>query len=175
MLKSFTGTAELWAAPTVGHGLVLYTNTKGHLVALAVPAYRSGTPDGGAPDAGSSDAGTVDQGGTLFSDDFQRTTGLGPSWRVISGAWKTSTRAESDLRGSDQAAVQGLSCMDCGVRAQVVNFAAGTAELDLRETTSGDRYDVALLSSGQLQIRRHVANAIVVLAQGPSGIADLSN
>src|SRR5438876_1447969 len=36
-----------------------------------------------------------------------------------------------------------------------------------------DRYDVALLADGTLQIRRHNGTSITVLGQAPSGIADL--
>ncbi|TMB08582.1 MAG: hypothetical protein E6J66_16865 [Deltaproteobacteria bacterium] len=113
--------------------------------------------------------------GQLFFDDFIRTTGLGPNWRILSGAWLTSTRAQSDAHPSNQAAVQGLSCTDCSVSAQVVNFGAAVAELDLRQQASNDRYDVALLADGTLQIRRHNGTSITVLGQAPSGIADLSN
>ena len=148
----------------------------------APPAPDAGTPDAGTPDAGSPDAGTPDAGpppaqsGILFSDDFKRTTGLGPNWRVVSGSWHTSAttpRAESDLDGSDQAVVQSLSCADCSVSAQVINFSAGVAELDLRQQSSNDRYDVALLANGSLQVRRHNGATVTVLGQAPSGIADL--
>ncbi len=39
-------------------------------------------------DAGAADAGTVD-GGTIFADAFERTSGLGPSWKIYSGKWST--------------------------------------------------------------------------------------
>src|SRR6202022_1729652 len=113
--------------------------------------------------------------GQLFFDDFKRTTGLGPNWRIISGAWLTSTRAESDSHPSNQAAVQALSCADCSVSAQVMNSGAAVAELDLREQPSNDRYDVALLANGTLQIRRHNGTSIAVLGQAPRGIAGLTN
>src|SRR5439155_9957307 len=150
-------------------------------------APDAGTPDAGAPDAGAPDAGTPDAGtpdagppppqsGILFSDAFNRTTGLGPNWRVVSGSWHTSAttpRAESDLDGSDQAVVQNLSCADCSVSAQVINFSAGVAELDLRQQSSNDRYDVALRANGNLQIRRHNGATVTVLGEATSGIADL--
>src|SRR5438045_1892236 len=101
---------------------------------------------------------------------------LGSNWRVVSGSWHTSVttpRAESDLDGSDQAVVQNLSCADCSVSAQVINFSAGVAELDLRQQSSNDRYDVALLANGTLQVRRHNGATVTVLGQAPSGIADL--
>src|SRR2546430_14303952 len=137
----------------------------------------AGPPDAGPPDAGPPDAGPPDAGppAVIFSDAFNRTTGLGSSWRIMSGAWLTSTRAQSDAHPSNQAAVQNLSCADCSVSAQVVNFGAAVAELDLRQQPSNDRYDVALLTNGTLQIRRHNGTTITVLGSAPSGIADLTN
>src|SRR5438128_11958660 len=83
----------------------------------------AGPPDAGPPDAGPPDAGPPDAGsGVLFSDGFNRATGLGSNWRVVSGSWHTSAttpRAESDLDGSDQAVVANLTCADCSVSAQV--------------------------------------------------------
>ena len=138
----------------------------------------AGPPDAGPPDAGPPDAGPPDAGPptVIFSDNFNRTSGLGSNWRVVSGSWHTSAttpRAESDLDGSDQAVVQNLSCADCTVSAQVINFSAGVAELDLRQQSSNDRYDVALLANGTLQVRRHNGATVTVLGQAPSGIADL--
>jgi hypothetical protein len=149
----------------------------------------AGTPDAGVPDAGTPDAGTPDAGapdaglppprpptGTLFSDGSNRTTGLGASWRILAGLWVTpGTVAQSDLDGTDQAAVQSLSCADCSVQARVVNFAAGIVALDLRESASNDRYDVALLANGHLQIRRTRGGSTTVLGDVASGIADLTD
>ena len=65
VLAQVPGPNALWAAPTVGHGLVLFTNNTGHLVAMQIPDYRPGAPDGGpAPDAGVSDGGITDGGVT---------------------------------------------------------------------------------------------------------------
>src|SRR5207245_3546812 len=50
---------------------------------------------------------------------------------------------------------------------------AGVAELDLRQQSSNDRYDVALLANGNLQIRRHNGATVTVLGEAPSGIPDL--
>src|SRR5207302_6255652 len=47
--------------------------------------------------------------------------------------------------------------------------------LDLRESATNDRYDLALLTSGHLQIRRHNGSTTTVLGDVASGIADLSN
>ena len=57
----------------------------------------------------------------------------------------------------------------------MVNFGATTAALDLRHTSTGDRYDVALLANGHLQIRRNNGSVVTVLGDVPSGIGDLSN
>src|SRR5204862_7988654 len=65
----------------------------------------AGPPDAGPPDAGPPDAGPPDAGPptVIFSDNFNRTSGLGSNWLVVSGSWHTSAttpRAESDLDGS---------------------------------------------------------------------------
>src|SRR5437764_15491625 len=90
----------------------------------------AGPPDAGPPDAGPPDAGPPDAGPptVIFSDSFNRTTGLGSNWRVTSGSWVTSTttpRAESGLDGFDQAVVQNLSCADCSVSARLLIFSVG--------------------------------------------------
>src|SRR5437868_14653340 len=65
-------------------------------------------PDAGPPDAGPPDAGPPDAGpGTvIFSDDFNRTltSGLGPNWTVLEGAWRDNDKANSDLDALDRAA-----------------------------------------------------------------------
>jgi hypothetical protein len=199
LVASVNGTAKIIVNDSSASGIV-GSGTAGMWTDIAGVIFRSftvngtsgggsdgGTPDAGPPDAGPPDAGPPESGPpdagppdggppvVIFSDAFNRTTGLGSSWRILSGAWLTSTRAESDAHPSNQAAVQGLSCADCSVSAQVVNFGAAVAELDLRQQPSNDRYDVALLASGTLQIRRHNGTSITVLGQSPSGIADLSN
>ena len=80
-------------------------------------------------------------GGTLFSDNFNRTdgSGLGANWRIVSGAWITDTRANADRDARDQAAVLNLSCGDCSVTARAVGFGDSTLTLDLRETAANDR------------------------------------
>jgi hypothetical protein len=148
------------------------------------PPPPDGGVDAGPPDAGPPDAGPPDGGtgggptGTLFSDDFNRTvnSGLGPSWQVKTGLWRDDgQRGNSDLDGTDQASVIGLSCADCTVQARIVNFNAATAALDLRETANNDRYDVGVTSTGRLQIRRHRGSTTTVLGDVASGIADLGD
>jgi hypothetical protein len=56
-----------------------------------------------------------------------------------------------------------------------VNFGAVPAALDLRESATNARYDVALLGNGQLQVRRWRSGVATVLGEVPSGIADLGN
>ena len=134
----------------------------------------AGASDAGTPDAGTADAGAPPQSGVLFSDAFNRTTGMGPAWRIVAGLWITpGMRAQSDMHPWSQVAVQSLSCAECSVQARVMNSAAATAALDLREKVSGDRYDVALLSNGRLQIRRYNGSTITVLGDVPSGVPDL--
>ena len=184
------GTAGMWtelAGIWFGHFVVSGAATGGDGGIPDAGTADAGTPDAGIPDAGTPDAGTPDAGtpdvgppaggGILFSDNFNRTlaAGLGPAWHIDSGAWRDNDKANSDQRAPDQASVIGLSCADCKVEAKVVNFAATIAALDLRQTAAGDRYDVALLANGRLQIRRHNGGTVTVLADVLSGIADLGN
>jgi Flp pilus assembly protein TadG len=156
---------------------------------VTAKADPGGTPDGGVPDAGGADAGAPDAGspdagapdagpppgGVLFFDDFNRfATDLGPAWSVSRGAWIDDGRANADLPGVDQAAVLGLKCADCSVRARVVAYGMATAALDLRESSGNDRYDLLLLANGRIQIRRHNGTATTVLGEAASGIADLT-
>ncbi|TMA19044.1 MAG: hypothetical protein E6J88_18820 [Deltaproteobacteria bacterium] len=61
------------------------------------------------------------------------------------------------------------------MQARIVNFAAATAALDIRENAANDRYDVAILSTGYLQIRRHNGSTTTVLGDVASGISDLGD
>jgi hypothetical protein len=155
------------AVPCV-YGSTADANSGGSAVTVSVP-----TPNLAPPPPPPPPPPPAPGGGTLFSDDFNRTA-LGPSWRVVAGLWRADGRANSDLDGVDQAVVRHLACADCTVRARVVNFAAAAAALDLRVGVSNDRYDVALLANGQLQIRRHNGGATTVLGQAASGLRDLT-
>ncbi len=146
-------------------------NSSGSVALVFAPVPNGGPPPPPPPPPPSGSGS-----GTLFSDDFNRTSGLGPGWLVLSGLWRApGTRADSDLDGADQIAVQNLSCADCSVQARVINFGAGIAALNLRQSASNDRYDLALLPDGRLQIRRTVLDSTVVLAQAASGVADLGS
>ena len=136
-------------------------------------------PDGGTPDAGTApDAGIVPPPpppqGTLFSDSFNRNASdLGAAWTVVQGAFIVDGRANTDLNGADRAVVKGLSCADCSVSADVVGF-GDPAELDLR-VNGDDRYDLTLVASGHVQLRKHKGGVVTVLADAPSGIADVGD
>ncbi|MFN2547733.1 MAG: hypothetical protein ABR567_09900, partial [Myxococcales bacterium] len=141
----------------------------------------AGAPDAGTPDAGSGDAGTPDGGsgggtttGVIFTDDFNRTlsSGLGPKWTVAVGLWRDDNRANSDLDALDRATAVGVSCADCRIDAKMVNFAGGESMLELR-VNGGNRYALALTSSGRLEIRRYAGSAVTVLGGVASGIPDL--
>src|SRR5205823_5455563 len=136
----------------------------------------AGPPDAGPPDAGPPDAGPPDAGPptVIFSDDFNRslTSGLGPNWTVLAGAWRDDDKANSDLDALDRAAVAGVACTDCRIDATMVNFAGGEAMLELR-VNGGNRYALALTPSGTLQIRRYAGTTVTVLGSVASGIADL--
>ena len=165
-------------------------STNGSVALTSAPTPNSAPPpppppppDGGTPDAGTPppDGGTGGGGTptTLFSDNFNRTlsSGLGSSWRVVAGLWRDDGQhANSDKTGVvDQAAVVGLSCGDCSVQAGVINFAAATAALEVREDSANNRYAVALLANGHLQIQRRNGTSTTVLGDVASGIADLGN
>jgi hypothetical protein len=130
-------------------------------------------PDAGppppAPDAGPS--------GPLFTDTLARTAStLGPSWQVISGLFVMDGHANSDLDAPNQAVVPTITCRDCTVQADFVGFGFEGA-IDLRGSASapGDRYDLALLPNGHVQIRKHGGGATTVLGDAPSGIPDLGD
>src|SRR5947207_15316529 len=90
----------------------------------------------------------------------------------MSGAWLTSTRAQSDAHPSNQAAVQNLSCADCSVSAQVVNFGAAVAELeDRKSVVNGRREDAGRARSIQ-KISRHKEKTSTALRQSPSAMSD---
>ncbi len=146
----------------------------------------AGTPDAGIPDAGTPDAGAPDAGppdggapppqtGVLFTDDFNRTlsSGLGPKWSILSGAWRDDNRANSDLDTLDRAAAAGAACADCRIDAKMVNFGGGESMLELR-VSGNDRYALALTAGGALEIRRYRAGVETVLGSVGSGIADLT-
>ena len=113
----------------------------------------------------------------LFSDNFNRSdgSGLGPNWTVLAGAWITDTRANSDRDALDRAVVRGITCADCRIDARLVGFGSLENGFTLRETPSGDRYELVLLSNGHVQIRRWRTGSVTVLGDVPSGIAELGN
>jgi hypothetical protein len=133
-----------------------------------------GTLDGGTLDGGPGDAGDAGPPTVIFSDDFNRTltSGLGPNWTVLAGAWRDNDKANSDLDALDRAAVSGVSCSDCRIDAKMVNFAGGEAMLELR-VSGANRYALALMASGTLQIRRYAGTSVTVLGSVASGIAQL--
>jgi len=110
----------------------------------------------------------------IFADDFLRTSpsDLGPRWDILSGAWRTNSKANSDLDALDRALAAGVTCADCRIDARMVNFAGGESMLELR--VNGDnRYALALTPSGALEIRRYAGPSYALLATVASGIVDL--
>ena len=136
----------------------------------------AGTPDAGAPDAGTTDGGTTTTTGTIFFDDFNRslTDGLGANWTVPAGRWLDDNRANSDLNGLDRATVNGVSCADCRADVKMANFAGGESMIEMR-VSGGNRYVLALMANGNLQIRRYAGSTVTVLGTVASGIADLGS
>ncbi|HWE26063.1 MAG TPA: N,N-dimethylformamidase beta subunit family domain-containing protein [Myxococcales bacterium] len=133
-------------------------------------------PDGGTPDGGAG-APPATPGTLLFADSFDRTSssGLGPDWRVLAGRWRTDSRANSDFTGLDRANVNGITCADCRIDARFNGFATPATGFTLRETPSGDRYEMVVLSNGRLQIRRWTSGSMTVLGDVASGIAWLND
>jgi hypothetical protein len=111
----------------------------------------------------------------LFSDDFNRTvtSGLGPKWTIVAGAWRDDNRANSDLDTLDRAAAAGVSCSDCRIDAKMRNFGGGEAMLELR-SSGANRYALALTAAGRLEIRRYNGATKTVLGSVASGISDLT-
>jgi len=58
------------------------------------------------------------------------------------------------LDALDRAVVKGVACGDCRIDAKRVGYGTGATGFTLRETPSGDRYDLVVLSNGRVQIRR---------------------
>ena len=142
-------------------------------------AGPGGGADGGGADAGA-DAGSGGEpapGTVLFSDDFNRNdaSGLGPNWTVVAGFWITDSRANADRDQLDRAAPRSVTCADCRIDVRLVGFGSPENGFTLRETPSGDRYDLVLLSSGRVQIRRWRSGSATILGDAPSGIPDLGN
>ncbi len=167
-------------ANSSGTANVVYAVTPGGGGTPDAGTPDAGTQDGGTPDAGTSDGGTSGGGGTgatLFSDTFNRTAStLGSTWTVVKGAFTQDTRANTDRDAPDQAMVNGLSCGDCAVQADVDGFGDPVA-IDLRVAPASpdNRYDLILQNTGHLQIRKHRGGAITVLGDVVSGIADSGN
>jgi hypothetical protein len=112
-------------------------------------------------------------GGTvLFSDDFNRVDAftMGAQWKVATGAWVIIRGfGASGLNGGDRALVANVSCADCRIDAEFNTFGTEAGYV-LRAQPDGDRYEMALTSSGVFQIRRIRAGTVTVLGQVASGI-----
>jgi len=163
-------------------------NIGGDLTEVLAPHDASEPPpDAGPPppppDAGPPppppDAGAPPTSGVLFSDNFNRTgadaAGLGASWSW-SGLWYAQNEAISDLDGADLALETVIRCGDCQVQASVDGFGVPHTGLVLRATSAagGNRYQLDLLGNGHVQLQRVTGSGTTVLADAPSGIADLS-
>jgi hypothetical protein len=115
----------------------------------------------------------------LFSDAFNRNdaSSLGPNWTVAAGAFITDSRANADRNALDRAFVRGIVCADCQIDTRLVGFGTELA-VTLRGasgSTTGDRYDAAITSSGRLRIRRWRGGSATVLGDVASGIPDLTD
>jgi hypothetical protein len=114
-------------------------------------------------------------GGTLFSDPFNRNiapdNGLGNGWTVASGLWYTDGRAVTDSDSGDRASAP-VSCADCRVQSSVTGF--GVPEIGVFVRGAGtDRYELVLLSTGRLRLRRVHGTTVTTLGEVASGLASL--
>lgn len=135
-------------------------------------AGRSGTPRPPPPSP------PPPSGQRLFADAFTRSgASLGSNWREVRGRWHTDGRAVTDLDGVSQASPNHAPCADCRVEAQVIGFGIAPAALYVRAAPEAawDRYDLLLVPDGKLQLRRYRGTSVTVLAEGPSGIANLDD
>jgi outer membrane protein assembly factor BamB len=169
-----TGSAGVWFA-----AVRLYAQSGGTGGDGGVPGDGGTATDGGTvTDGGTATDGGTRAGGLPFSDDFARQIapddGLGTSWSV-SGLWYSNGSAVSDLDGTNQALETKALCADCVVEAQVVGYGSAETAISLRAADPADRYDLVLLGDGNLRIRRVRGGAATTLAEGPSGVRDLTN
>jgi hypothetical protein len=116
----------------------------------------------------------------VFTDDFARSippdNGLGASWSVGAGDWWANGRANSDLDGTNLVGENVARCRDCTVQARVVTFGTeGGVFARAPAPTSPDHYDLVLLPSAHVQIRRVRNGAATVLADGAAGVAALDD
>ncbi|GAC1343929.1 MAG: hypothetical protein NVSMB23_18280 [Myxococcales bacterium] len=108
----------------------------------------------------------------LFSDDFATNIapdrGLGPSW-ATTGLWFVNgRRAITDLDGVDRATLTSRSCADCRVEARVLGFGVPETAISARAAPNGDRYELVLLGSGRLRLRRWRSGVATTLGEAPA-------
>ncbi len=137
------------------------------------PPTDAGTPppvDAGLPSP--PDAGTGS--GLLFSDDFERTGGLGSAWLVDRGTWSTDGRARSTRTGTNAIRVAPVQCADCLWEA-TLETGGRDASIFLRAPASrpSDGYELLLRGSGEIQLRSWVSGSMRILAR-LSGAANTS-
>ena len=148
------------------------TNASGQVIRVARPGPGGG--GGGSPPPPPPDESEEPApGGVLFSDTFSRTasSGLGSQW-TLSGLWRMKDqRAVSDLHrpsGTNLALAPSARCRDCQVKASLQAFGVNEAGLVLR-AQGEDRYSLAYLANGRIQVRRHRGGSVTVLGEASSG------
>ncbi len=175
------GTYNKFTPPTVANGHVYAATSSGKLQVYGLHGAPPPPPPDGGVDASlpPADGGA---GGVLFSDDFNRQIppdeGLGAPW-ILSGAWYTDGRAITDQHGDERAGIGSVSCRDCSMQASVIGFGVPELGVFVRAQASAsparfdDRYDLVLVSSGDVQLRRVRGGVVTVLAQGAGGAGAL--
>jgi hypothetical protein len=185
--------AGAWSAPTVLDGAgdfkgypasierlpagfpripVFYGQTANAAVGGSAVLDSVGNPFGGGSPGGET---------LLFSDSFSVAhppdTGLGPSWRVVSGLWYSAGYAATDGRNANQANEQSASCANCRLDARMAGFGVPETGLMLRvpSPSSADGYQVILTGTGRLRVTRRRAGVVTVLGEAASGVTDLTD
>lgn len=145
----------LFAQPTYANGTLYVGDLAGNLWAFA--------PGGGGGGGGT---------GTLFTDDFTRTTGLGSAWSVAHGAFSTNGSVALGTAAQSYAAWTGSPPADVTVSANVQRPTASSyVGVIARATASApdsDHYAGFVLPDGSLGIARRNAWSYTYLALGSS-------
>src|ERR1700738_3034546 len=190
VLAQYAGPHALWAAPTVGHGLIIFTDTVGHVTALQIPAYRTGgSNDGGTPGDGGTDGGTdggidggrdgggSDGGGTgpavAFSGNFSRLGPLGASWAIAQGGFTDDGAHAQPTAPHAYAVALASSPLSATVKATVGILGIDYNGVLLRANTASPasaHYAAYLNRDGSLWVARRNASVYTYLGRATAKV-----